>query len=498
MYMICIKMPPIKGSGSTKSHDDGSDGASRSSRSSRSGRSSKSKTKHKSISNRSTDSDTMEVLFECGTVAVTNLSNFWIYVLTREQCDVILYNFSRKRYYISAFSHSNITVSDVVLLYQVTGRTKSEPGCFVGICEIASDMVANDGTLDKHNKKNSSGIIKVYNDNNMNRYVTVVSRTYIYTEPLSTELIKDVIEGPRSDFPSMRKFKDALRGECKFVPINTLKFGQNIVRKLQKLENIQKAEADAKYKAAEAAEAAKIAEAARAELFGTISTISTIGAECDDYVENTDEIYSDNDDENADADADADTDIDVSDVADDADSDNAEADDVESGDIEEAVDENSNSSTKSVTSYVIKPNIPIMFVPCSALPKEISKLKQHHNIVKVIYDHYVHCEKCDITNNGPRELSISVKSIGIRCIKYVFDDFDDVLAAYNEDKAYPVGDTPDMPETADAHDTHDNPIEHQIVFHYIKTDPMYYDCILIAFTSQVKDVTLRNRVKHKA
>jgi hypothetical protein len=341
---------------------------------------------------------------------ITDTTNFWIYVLTYDQWEIIQNNINNKKFYVSAFNTSDIKTDDILFFYQRPDGL-SKPGGFVLVGDTSMDMIENDGTLDPDNPKNASGHIKVFNDINMNQYVTQLRDIRIFETPVKTSMFAEQIEESDSSFKSSRHFTQAtIRGDCNFVLLNSKDLGNRITGKMQ-------------------------------EIFAE-STSSKTKIEIDT---NSSELS------------------------------------IEIDDIQYSIDESDEDE------FIIKPNIPIMLVPCKELPKDIVTLKKHSNIVQMIYHHYLHCEECDITNNGPRELSDSIKSVKLSNVKYDVDNHVDILVSYLMDDTYPrsINQTIDSPKEKE--------LSHQITFHRCKSDPIYSECIIIEFTSKVKNMILASK-----
>lgn len=124
----------------------------------------------------------------------------------------------------------------------------------------------------------------------------------------------------------------------------------------------------------------------------------------------------------------------------------------------------------------IEPNVPILMVMCDKLTSKInsniSNSEPNINSTTLIYRHYLHCSKCDITNNG-RELSNSITDLNLKDKEITFepDNYVDILLAYTIDEVY--------------RSTNES---HHVSFHLIQSDPIYYNCVLIDYTSKVLNV----------
>ena len=446
---------------------------------------------------------TCEIIYECDDVAVTNISNFWIHVLTKDQWDIILNNFENKKFYVSAFNFSNITTGDILIIYQ-NSESPSKPGGFVGLCEVSSDMTRNDGSLDPNNKKNPSGIIRVYDDGNMNRYVSRISTVMVFEDPIKISLLADIINNTESEFGTIKKFRAAIKGDCIFAQIYSPDFGLEIVKKLHEISNNQIEE---KSKARSQAES-------ESQNSKDMDKGDDVENKEDNTENNTENQTDDNTEDNTENQTDDNTEDNTENQTDDNTEDNTDSVD---SDLESDSDlTNSNNSNVSENRYMIKNNIPIMMVLCKPVVNKILRLNKSKEIVKIVYDHYVNCEECDITNNNTRELSVSVKNIGIHNIKYVADDYTDVLVSYLSDQTYPpkISDNNEdnNEDNNDNNNDNDNdnndndnnkdensirPIDHHVTFYHIKKDQDYYDCFLIDFTSKLKDFKSHTTQKTK-
>lgn len=393
-----------------------------------------------------------EIIYECDGMAITNLSKYWIHIITEEQWNIILKNIDRKLMYLSAYSFTSIKAGDIILIYQKSqGPTK--PGGFVSIAEVSMDMIENDGTLDSDNRRNPSGLIRVYRDQNMNRYVMRICTMSIFHAPIKHSFLKEIIGSTSTNFRSLRQFvMSVFTGDCRFQMLDSEEFGLETVKYL-----IQESQ----------------------------NQLTELSDSDDDS----------NDSNNSDNPNAESTTLDPA----------TQTDPEFEARFEQRITPNTTSETLSSTTpdsdvtahlinteFTIEKNIPILLVPCSELPKQIKKLEKHKNKVLMIYQHYTNCAECDVTNNNGRELGDSIRSVGLHNIKFMDSDHTDPLLSYLIDEPYPQPKSNNLENVEqvelDNNDNNDDDekLEHHITFYQIRGDPIYAECILIDFTSRVQ------------
>jgi hypothetical protein len=428
-----------------------------------------------------------EIVFECDGVAVTNKSNFWVHILTQEQWEIVLDNIDRRMFYISAFSHSDIKAGDIILIYQ-RPISPTKPGGFVAIGEASIDMVENDGTLDVDNKHNTSGVVKVYRDRNMNRFVTRLCTITIFESPIDHSTLEDVITSD-SNFKSTRQFLiNIIKGDCRFELLPSRDLGLNMIEKLYDESRNQISDSDNEGDDCTSDEAGIISTEFDTELETEIDT------ELDERFERQngfEEGYENTSEEIV--------------TSHHLDTDRPDYDEPSNRlqDSEVTIDivTSDGNINEEGLDYYISPNVPILVVPCSELPKQVNTFKKSYNAVQMIYHHYLHCTECDITNNNSRELAESVKTVGLTNIKYDMDNHVDVLLSYLIDETFPrpeaiLDEDEDNEENENNEDSENNTekpdpfadLQHHITFHRIQNDPIYSECIAIDFTSRIKKV----------
>lgn len=402
----------------------------------------------------SSDYTDCEVIFDHDDFVITDMSNFWIYILTSDQWDIIKTNIDNKKFYISAFLKSNIKDGDIILFYKKVNNT-SNSGGYVAVAETAMDMLKNDGTLDTNNKKNSSGKIKVYKDTNMNRFVTKIWTAIIFDTSMGNDVFTGMINNKNSRFKNVQQFIfKTIKGECNFTPIESKELGLNLVKKM-----IEESENDHDLNSEINSNYDSDADNESENKIEKIHSIFTTSESSETF---------DNSDKSSILDSDT------------------------SNNSEISIDILTSEDNGRPTHYETKSNIPILLVPCSDLPKDINKLSRDKNIVQMIYHHYIHCDKCDITNNGNKELSDSIRGVKITNVKYVLDNHVDILMSYLTDELYP------KVESIEEIEKKKIKLDHHVTFHHIKNDPIYSECILIDFTSRVKNLISVNSAILKA
>jgi hypothetical protein len=403
--------------------------------------------------------ESCDIIFECNEIAITNLSEYWVHVITEEQWGIILNNIDRKMMYISAFSFTDIRAGDIVLIYQKSS-SPTKPGGFVAIAETSIDMVENDGTLDPNNKRNPSGMIKVYRDQNMNRYVTRLCTMTIFDTPIEHSVLEGVIAETDSEFKSVRQFVlNVITGDCRFQMLDSQTFGLGVVKKLY--EESQNQMTETPENGSEDPEEIDSTTEPETETENNFDETDT------EYEQQFERQFEQNGFE--------------------------ESSDIGQGvpHLDTDIDLDSESTIDMVGAPLqgeIKPNVPILLVPCSELPSQVKKLQKIKNKVQMIYHHYINCEDCDITNNNSRELTDSIKTVGIHNIKYIVNDHVDALLSYLVDDTYPKINIDEEIKPI---------IQHHITFYRIQTDPIYSECILIDFTSRVKRILTVDEARSK-
>lgn len=418
------------------------------------------------------------IIYQCEDLSITAYSKYWMYVLTAEQWGHLIERIDEGQFYLSSYADHDIRIGDIVLIYQ---RPDKAPGGVVGICETSTPMTKNDGTMNL-TKKNSSGMIKVFRDMNMNRYVMRLSTISLFDEPYKLYGLKSIIDNLDTHYTSMQQFiRKHIKGECNFVWIDDDNLALTLIKAMNDATSL---------------------------LHGMHTQPGEEGSQDGDT---GDEVSRDEDGEDSEDGAEfSDSEERPSDAYDDCGSEQTTNPYISESD-EESLNNFSEGSVhfSPIAQYHALPNIPIMFVPCSSLPRELRKFKRDKNIIKMIYHHYLHCRKCDITNNNSTELSDAVAVLGLHNVEFVKSECEDLIEAYMDDVTYPrpkrtkkdeesadggnggngegTADTVGDGDTAQSIEIPED-VEEKIVFHYVINNETYADCVVIEYTTRCMKV----------
>lgn len=509
-------------------------------------------------------------------IVITEKCKFWVYVLTGEQWNYLLNIVGKKNMYVSAYAGKGIMQNDIIFFYMKPEKAGKHAG-FVALGQVKTNM-----------EKNIKGIT-VFNDKNMNRYITELNTIGMFSDPCKIGEFNDlIIETTNSKIKGSRRFAMVyLKGECAFTELPFKKLGVSLVRKLLELthnaveeEEFQQNSADNNPDTDSNRYSDEVTDDSVVETDNSDSddqdsdkntknnrsaksglnhksikpktkdhqkTKTTATIKSKKNISSSDE--SDESD-NSDYDSNNDSDdqmkrrpklntklntkssqdrknkvvsrkilqksscqitkkipqedeslrprlkgkskstqtIDLSsnkssesnkskvdakkgqkpivrqEKFSDNDSETEYSDDPDDFDDEDESDEESVNNG-------IEGNIPIMFIICPKLRKNLENLKESLNKVKAVMDHYKYCNNCDITNNNSREMYMTLNRIDQLNIKFVVNGYDNALNAYLSMEQFPkyVGS------------------EYIKMYHMLNSED-YQGDILIEYTSKIEPI----------
>ena len=335
-------------------------------------------------------------------IKIIKTCKYWIYVVLKDQWDVIKMNTKKGSLYLGVYAKKQIKHNDLILFYVKNCKGKSSG--FVAMGQTCSDMEINDKD------------IRVYEDNNLNRYITELSVISILHSICDIKDLNHIIKSVDTPISSSVKFTlKLLKGDGVFVEIPYKQLGLALVRKLIDIN------CDTSLGINQDNESKSNPDDDKSRDMDTESS--------DDILINDNQ---DNDDQNNDNRDNDDRDNDDQDN-DDQDNDDPDNDDDDNKHkcVNELCDESDTDSAKIVT------NAPIMLIICDKLRRSLKHVKQKANKVKSILTHYNYCNKCDITNNNPYEVSLTLARINESMIKFIVNDYKKALNAYLASVPYP-------------------------------------------------------------
>jgi hypothetical protein len=382
-------------------------------------------------------------------IAITDNCRFWIYVIINDQWDSILKNIDNDMMHLGANIGKSISANDIILFY--IKATKGKINGFVAIGQICSNM-----------EKNMEGI-KVFNDKNLNRYITLINSISIFERPCKIGEFNDlIIKSSDVKIKGSAHFSALmLKGECVFTEITIKKLGIALVKKLFELTNIIVEKevmcekqcksntgsdwpqdfdsCDDSHIKNEFSNSQKITNNTKTNVLKIKKQFQKALSDQESIIDSVNNI---SDDEKSEASKKSKTKKqepingkqivikgcgkDKKIVRQELISDNEESD----------IDDNV-SDFSSADDNEIEGNIPVMFIICQKLRKVLLKLNDPLNKVKSVLDHYKFCNKCDITNNNSRELYMTLNRIDHLTIKFVDNRYNNALNAYLSIETFP-------------------------------------------------------------
>lgn len=398
-----------------------------------------------------------EIVFECESdgIAITSNSRYWIYILARESWEFIQNNMKKRNLYISAYVKKDIQINDTILFYV---KDKGKPSGFVAIGQTSMMM--------EENKQN----IRVYNDKNMNRFITELRVISIFDCMCKVSELDDTIINSNTNIKNSTRFAmTLLRGEGVFNEIVQQQLGLQIVKRLIKIAVEKRTENDATIDGnvsddinnnEESENSAdsdldrlstikiKAKQIANTKIGRTVSVSINVNTES-----NSDSCNSDNSDNSEDYDINSD------DIYDDDDN------------INTNNDNNSNEEDTDNNEKIIT-NIPVMMIVCDQLRKILKRQKKKEDKIKMVLKHYKYCSNCDITNNNSHELNLTLERIDGSDIKFIENNCDAALEAYLNMTPYPKKTDKEF-----------------IKIHHMTQNLFYVEDILLQYSTKLESLT---------
>ena len=172
----------------------------------------------------------VDILFKSPTndIKISSKNKIWIYVVMIDQWEIIKQNIQKQKKYLCAYSGKNIGSADIILIYlkpdKGTKKVNKESG-FIALAQVKTDM-----------EKNTDDI-KIFNDNNLNRYILELSIINIFNIPFKIGLFNDlIIEQTNNKIKGAVRFAiTMMKGEFTFSEITHKNLGIEIIKYLYEL-----------------------------------------------------------------------------------------------------------------------------------------------------------------------------------------------------------------------------------------------------------------------
>ncbi|VBB18498.1 hypothetical protein YASMINEVIRUS_961 [Yasminevirus sp. GU-2018] len=453
----------------------------------------------KTRSDKSHNAKKSDILYESKVdgLTVSQKCNFWLHIVSKDQWESIKANTEKGNLYLGSYSGRPIKSDDVILFYMKD--LKGKPSGFVAVGQVCKDMEVN-----KTNKR-------VYADKNLNRFITELSVISILHDMCKMKDLNDAIGSANTPITSSTRFSlSLLRGEGVFVEVPYKQLGLAIVKELiainDKYYAQQEEEQEEEQEEGDGGDESAIEdneeEEEEEDEKTPISKIKVKGKMAKTKAVDSDENEDDDEDDEShisnksrksqtsevsskSTKSSKISKISTSSKGVKSEEDN-EGDETEEGDDNSDIDEpdenaqNDEDLDPDSEEVKIVPNTPIMLIICDKLRRSLKRLKQKNSKIKSILNHCTFCSTCDVTNNNPYELNLTLARIDESSIKFIVNDYERALNAYLEGAPYPK-----------------NTNKEFIKIHHM-TDSLYYSGdVLIEYSTRVEPIIEISEAKPK-
>lgn len=160
-------------------------------------------------------------------------TKIWLYRLSTTYWEQLKALYVKKKFYISSCIKPPVYRNDIVIIYQ-KHDTPIKSG-FVGICQVKSNM--------RNNEKN----IKIFNDNNMNKYFCDIGTVCLFDEICKISQVENILKLEKNDNTFKKIYVTKMLNRQPNIVQFDNKIGENIVNVLTEGSTFKQNKKEQKY-----------------------------------------------------------------------------------------------------------------------------------------------------------------------------------------------------------------------------------------------------------